>query len=691
MTELGIEELRAQLAAREVVVFVGAGISAQATGNAPTARWKGLLESGLRHCEAFGDPQLQQPHAELFRQLLEPAAGGSPPVVALVNTYLSVGQIVESTLKAPSGKEWKRWLDGAIGGLKVTDPTIVHAVQSLNAPIVTTNYDRILLEAGRERYEPITWMDESDWVDVLTGSRRGILYLHGFYGRPETVVLGASSYERLVAHEVTQSIERTLGLAKTLLFIGFGGAIGDPNIGPLLDWLASSRHANRRHYILLKREDADGFGKRSNVHPISYGATDDFLSAFLEDLPSSRRARGRLRVATDSVDVLADRATFTESDHIPIPEMVIVPAGEFAMGSDTHNSEPLPEEQPAHGVHIDYRFAVSVHPVTFEDWDAFEDNAGGHLLRPNDAGWGRGKHPVIHVSWHQVHEYLKWLNDLDSVEGTYRLLTEAEWEYVARANTTTRFWWGSAISPSNANFDDAGLGRTTPVAEYAANPFGVRDILGNVWEWVQDRYHAGYGGAPTDGSSWEDGDDVRRVVRGGCWYYGARYLEPTARLPIEPSVRFNSIGFRIARTVRQPLDVGKVYALVSVISGLAASVEIDGAIAQRPWAGNAGQLWEMREGDEGLIIAAHGESRVMTVDEPRQRNYARIRLAEFDGDTSQQWRAEPEGDGYVFLNLGSGKVLDVEGISTESGAAIIQFARHGNSNQRWWSRSVRPT
>ena len=128
----------------------------------------------------------------------------------------------------------------------------------------------------------------------------------------------------------------------------------------------------------------------------------------------------------------------------------------------------------------------------------------------------------------------------------YRLLTEAEWEYACRAGTTTRYWWGDKITPQMANYCDA-IGKTSEVGSYVANPFGLCDTHGNVWEWVEDRWHDTYEGAPDDGTAWLQGTDARRVVRGGSWDNVSRSLGAASRNRFVMDFRYSTLGFRVAR------------------------------------------------------------------------------------------------------------------------------------------------
>ena len=222
------------------------------------------------------------------------------------------------------------------------------------------------------------------------------------------------------------------------------------------------------------------------------------------------------------------------------PEMVVVPAGSFMMGSDAHD-----DEQPVHEVVIAAPLAVGRHEVAFSEFDACVSD-GGCSYSPDDEGWGRGDRPVINVSWQDAREYVEWLGR--ETGGDYRLLSESEWEYVARAGTTGKYHFGSGISSSQANFG-GNVGRTAPVGSYPANAFGLHDVHGNVWEWVEDCWNGSYLGAPSDGSAWTSGDCAFRVLRGGSWYYVPWSLRSAYRNWGRPDGRGFISGFRVARTL----------------------------------------------------------------------------------------------------------------------------------------------
>jgi formylglycine-generating enzyme required for sulfatase activity len=230
--------------------------------------------------------------------------------------------------------------------------------------------------------------------------------------------------------------------------------------------------------------------------------------------------------------------------------MVVVPAGTFKMGDIQGTGGE--DEEPIHTVNISKPFAIGRYPITFEDYDRFASATSRSL--PNDEGWGRGRQPAINVSWDDAEEYAKWLSEQTGKR--YRLPTEAEWEYTARAGTETDYWWGNEMKSGMANYHgDTRWGgkQTSPVGSFQPNPFGLYDTAGNVWEWVQDCSHENYKGAPTDGSAWlkaNAGDVARRVVRGGSWDGGPGGLRASLRDRGNADNRYSLIDFRLAQDIR---------------------------------------------------------------------------------------------------------------------------------------------
>jgi formylglycine-generating enzyme required for sulfatase activity/type II secretory pathway predicted ATPase ExeA len=231
------------------------------------------------------------------------------------------------------------------------------------------------------------------------------------------------------------------------------------------------------------------------------------------------------------------------------PEMVVLPAGSFIMGSPADEIFRSDNEGPQHKVAIAKPFAVSKFEVTFNQWDTCV--AYGYCERISDAGWGRGHRPSIFVSWDAVHRYVAWLSN--TTGKSYRLLTESEYEYATRAGTQTAFPWGNEIGKNNANCDGCGSRwdntETAPVGSFAASGFGLYDMAGNVFEWVEDCYHNNYDGAPIDGSPWTAEDCTRHVVRGGAWNNRPSALRSAARAPSTSDNRTSYLGLRIGRTL----------------------------------------------------------------------------------------------------------------------------------------------
>ena len=223
-------------------------------------------------------------------------------------------------------------------------------------------------------------------------------------------------------------------------------------------------------------------------------------------------------------------------------EMVIVPQGEFEMGSNLKTSE-----QPVHRVNIRRNFAIGRREVTFAEWDRCVD-AGGCMFRPTDQGWGRGDRPVTNVSWDDAKQFIAWLSRLTGKP--YRLPTEAEWEYAARGGSITPYWWGKDVGAGHAQCAGCGVGesdRTAPAGSFRPNAFGLYDTAGNAAEWVEDCWNSSFHGAPGDGSAWISGDCSLRVLRGGSFADKATAVRSSSRFRYDQDVRYYANGFRVAR------------------------------------------------------------------------------------------------------------------------------------------------
>lgn len=307
----------------------------------------------------------------------------------------------------------------------------------------------------------------------------------------------------------------------------------------------------RRRAAEAKRQEAAARGRAQRAKAQRQGARRRTAS---RPVQSVEAFRDRLRIGGEG------------------PAMVALPPGRFRMGSPSAEMGRYDNEGPVHTVTISRPIAMGQYPVTFADYDRYvsamgaerptdEDSGFVKTLferkteRPADEGWGRGKRPVINVNWHEAKAYALWLSEQTGKR--YRLPSEAEWEYAARAGTETAYSWGDEIGVNRANGHDSGSEwshqRTSPVGSFAPNDFGLYDMHGNVWEWGEDYWHRNYEGAPSDGSAWlSGGRDRSRVVRGGAWYVYPQGLRAAYRDKVGPSIHIVNIGFRLVQDLSKP-------------------------------------------------------------------------------------------------------------------------------------------
>ncbi len=287
----------------------------------------------------------------------------------------------------------------------------------------------------------------------------------------------------------------------------------------------------------------------------------------------AEQAQARLRESQAQIQPEAPGVAFRDTflDHSGVgPLLVVLPAGRFLMGSSETERQTalhagaagswLRRETPPHWVGIEHGFAIAKHPISVGEWRQFAKATGWQDESENNwqqPGFAQDDtHPVVWISWHDVQSYCAWLS---SVTGhVYRLASEAEWEFAARAGSKAAFHFGDQIHTDLANYDGnftynsgpKGEFRrgTTPAGRFTPNAWGVYDMHGNVWEWVQDVVHDHYEGAPIDGSAWESGGDLgRRVLRGGSWLYGPRYARSASRNGYGASGRNDIVGARVVR------------------------------------------------------------------------------------------------------------------------------------------------
>lgn len=230
------------------------------------------------------------------------------------------------------------------------------------------------------------------------------------------------------------------------------------------------------------------------------------------------------------------------------PQVIKLSPAVFTMGDSQGIGDD--NEKPTHEVNIPTGFYLSRYEVTFDQYDQFATETNREL--PPDNGWGRGKRPVVNVSWYEAKAYTSWLTEQTGQE--YRLPTEIEWEYSVRAGSDLSFWYGDKVQTGYSVCDECGSqwdGRSTaPVGSQISNPFGLFDMHGNVAEWVEDCYHESYDGAPGNNRAWLSSDCPSKVIRGGSWFDIARVGRSSTRYRAEPSLKASNWGFRVVRVIR---------------------------------------------------------------------------------------------------------------------------------------------
>jgi len=291
-------------------------------------------------------------------------------------------------------------------------------------------------------------------------------------------------------------------------------------------------------------------------HPSELPDVPELQSLLLDCLKPNPNKRPDLEALMAQLSSLRDKVAVTEdTTQVPSkifrdrlkdgsegPEMVWIPAGQFRMGDLRGMGRD--NELPVHAVSVE-GFAMGRYPVTFAEYDKFAEATD--RKKPNDNGWGRGNHPVIYVSYEDGVAYTEWL--CVQTGQTYRLPSEAEWEYAARAGTETVYWWGNEIGQNWTNCCEGGSRwggkQTSPVGSFQPNAFGLYDMLGNVWEWVADSWYDNYAGAPTDGRIWR-GDNYR-VRRGGAWYSRPWNVRVAVRIGGSSDEHSDMFGIRVVR------------------------------------------------------------------------------------------------------------------------------------------------
>ncbi|MCY4454066.1 MAG: SUMF1/EgtB/PvdO family nonheme iron enzyme [Immundisolibacterales bacterium] len=363
-------------------------------------------------------------------------------------------------------------------------------------------------------------------------------------GKDEAGTVGGAKTEALtsVLVETAESVEAALDLTfEQRLLVQLGLSSLGPDVGRV-DGIFGTR--TRSAISAIQREK--GFTETGHLT----AELAEALVALGKAARAERRRAAEVRPTAKPTRKVGEKF----QDCAECPEMVVVPSGSYEMGSPSREKGRDADEGPVHRVTIERPFGVGVYEVTFSDWAACRRD-GGCSRNFGDRGWGRGDRPVIDVRWADAQEYVRWLSRKSGKR--YRLLSESEWEYAARAGTGTRYSWGQDIGVNRANCRNEecgdGFRHTAPVGSFRANQWGVHDMLGNVYEWTEDCWNANYFGAPGDGSAWLSGNcDGLRVIRGGAWFSHGPALRVTNRSKCgrdAPRCDYSAIGFRVAKTL----------------------------------------------------------------------------------------------------------------------------------------------
>ena len=470
--------------------------------------------------------RIELPYLQLALTKLWTAEGGAAATVlgeaTLVGRLGGVGRIVRDHVKGVMGT-----LTGAEQALcarmfdRLVTPIggkIAYPIAGLaTAEVVGANVSE---QAVDDVLNKLTPKEARILKPVMTNGLPGFEIFHDVLGLPVLEWkrdFAAKEKEEALAREARRPIRFFRALAYTLLIAIIIGLIG---------WINQS-------YVKQQW--------------LWYAITRPFMQARILPYVLTAKAEGALKPA----DTFRECTTAQQQDFCP--EMIVLPAGSFLMGSPQSEQNRYADEGPQHEVAIAQSFAVSKFALTFDEWDAcvaYGDCRQG----VSDGGWGRGKQPVINVSFDDARRYVAWLSEMTGKP--YRLLSEAQYEYAARAGTQTAYPWGEDVKLNGmamANCNGCGSEwdgkQTAPVGSFAPNAFGLYDMVGNVWELVEDCYHGNYAGAPTGGGAWTGSGCASRVLRGGSWGDGPDDVRSALRLGGYFGGGTSGLGFRVARTL----------------------------------------------------------------------------------------------------------------------------------------------
>ncbi|MBV1878479.1 MAG: formylglycine-generating enzyme family protein [Pseudomonadales bacterium] len=391
-----------------------------------------------------------------------------------------------------------------------------------------------LMDYQRNQHRNLVVNIEASTTNKLATALAARLYSHGFnVNRVALRQTGPAaqplSYGKNVSLQQVQYVRRRLNNLSYARFLPAA-----------LDTALASDEIN-----LVLWQDAEGI-TNTQTNP----------DVILQDNRAHHLSPGQLTEFKSADNFASIKPSNTFSDSLLVggqgPRMVNIPVGSFMMGSPVGEEGRREDESPQHKVTLSRKFALGMMEVTFAEYDLFARSTRRPL--PDDEGWGRAQRPVINVSWHDATAYVEWLSE--QTGASYRLPTEAEWEYAARAGSSSRYNWGDSPSGKHANGSeyfgwpaDGFSNQTAPVGSFIANNFGLFDMHGNVREWVPDCWHNSYKGAPDDESAWptDKGACAQQVLRGGGWNDKPAYLRSAIRYWINSGASFSLVGFRVAR------------------------------------------------------------------------------------------------------------------------------------------------
>ena len=342
MTEALRQELAQRIRDKKVLVVTGTGVSLAATGANPLASWTGLISNGIDRCVELAIDGADAGWGALHKQLLKRPG---------INNLLAVAEQVQACLTSRGEGDWSEWLGLTVGSLNPTAPDIIEALRVLATPLATLNYDE-LLELPEPRRKAVTWREAARWPRVLEGKDDAVLHLHGAWDRPDSVVLGIRSYERVLAAGLAQHLQRVVATTHSLLFVGCGATFDDPNFKALLDWMATTlKNVERRHFLLATEAEKARIEPllppTARIWVLTYGTKHDELVPYLRSLVSAKvdpptstsippgiPARGRFVGRTDELDALV--TAILDDD----PRPVVIPGAGRDRQEQAHDRSP---------------------------------------------------------------------------------------------------------------------------------------------------------------------------------------------------------------------------------------------------------------------------------------------------------------------------------------------------------------